>query len=194
MASYQYFSSDDLHIVNNSVALAEELVSNHYKLSATQLLQLNYDVKTLADLSPHEIVDDHFAQIIRYAEKKKTDFPDGPVKDFYKVCLQDHSILKTTQKFAELDLYAFAVYIVCHELIHIIRFRKFLQHFDAPFHEKLDEEVRVHIKTHEILSNVKINHLAPVLAFYRRWTQAGPASKPDTKSDGEIDKNFFPSP
>jgi hypothetical protein len=183
MASYQYFTPDDLHIVNNSVAMAEELVSNHYKLSDTQLLQLNYDIKTLADLSADEIVDNHFAQIIRYAEKKKTDFPDGPEKDFYKVCLQDHSILSAIQKFTDLDLYAFAVYIVCHELIHIIRFRKFLQHFDAPFHEKLNEEVRVHVKTHEILSDVKIKNLAPVLEFYRRWTQAGPELESAAKQE-----------
>jgi len=172
--------------------MAEELVSNHYKLSATQLLQLNYDVKTLADLSREEIVDNHFAQIIRYAEKKKTAFPDGPVKDFYKVCIQDHSILRAIERFDDLDLFAFALYIVCHELIHIIRFRKFLQHFDAPFHEKLDEEVRVHVKTHEILNNVTIKNIVPVLEFYKRWTQAGPV--PEIKQDMQsgrktMDKN-----
>ena len=169
MKKYQYFSPDDIRIINDSVALAEELVSNHYKLSATQLLQLNYDVKTLADLSENEIVKDHFAQIIRYAEKTKNDLTDAPVKDFYKVCIQDHSILKAMKKFTDLDLYAFSVYIVCHELIHIIRFRKFLQYFDAPSNEKMDEEVRVHVKTHEILSDINIKTLPPVLEFYKNW-------------------------
>ena len=56
MKKYQYFSPDDIRIVNNSVAMAEELVSNHYKLSSTQLLQLNYDVKTLADLSENDLM------------------------------------------------------------------------------------------------------------------------------------------
>lgn len=169
MKKYQYFSPDDIRIINDSVALAEELVSNHYKLSATQLLHLNYDVKTLADLSENEIVKDHFAQIIRYAEKTKNDLTDSPVKDFYKVCIQDHSIIRTMKKFTNLDLYAFSVYIVCHELIHIIRFRKFLQYFDAPSNEKMDEEVRVHVKTHEILSDINIKTLPPVLEFYKNW-------------------------
>jgi hypothetical protein len=169
MKKYQYFSPDDISIVNNSVAMAEELVSNHYKLSATQLLQLNYDVKTLADLSENEIVKDHFAQIIRYAEKTKNDLSDTPVKDFYKVCIQDHSIIRTMKKLTDLDLYAFAVYIVCHELVHIIRFRRFLQYFDAPSNEKMNEEVRVHVKTHEILSGVNIKTLEPVLEFYKNW-------------------------
>lgn len=174
MNQYQYFSPGDIHIVNNAVAMSEELVCNHYKLSATQLLQLNYDVKTLKDLTENEIVSDHFAQIIRYAEKTKNDLLDAPVRDFYKVCLQDHSIIHALEKFRELDLFAFAVYIVCHELIHIIRFRRFLQYFDAPSREKMDEEIRVHIKTHEILSNVKIENLAPVLEFYKKWRLAAP--------------------
>ncbi len=169
MKKYQYFSPDDIRIVNNSVAMAEELVSNHYKLSSTQLLQLNYDIKTLADLSENEIVKDHFAQIIRYAEKTKNDLSDVPVKDFYKVCIQDHSIIKTMKKMTDLDLYAFAVYVVCHELIHIIRFKRFLQYFDAPSNEKMNEEVRVHVKTHEILSGVNIKTLGPVLEFYKNW-------------------------
>ncbi len=174
MTQYHYFSLDELGIVNNAVAIAEELVSNHYKLSSSQLLHLNYDIKTLADLGPEEIVDDHFAQIIRYAEKKKTDFPDGPVKDFYKICIQDHSILRVIGQCEDLDLYPFAVYIVCHELIHIIRFRKFLQHFDAPLPEKIEEEIRVHIKTHEILANINIKNLGPVFEFYRKWRMAAP--------------------
>jgi len=172
MEKYQYFSPSDIRIVNNSVAMAEELVSNHYKLSATQLLHLNYDVKTLADLSKNEIVNDHFAQVVRYAEKTKNDLPDAPVRDFYKVCLQDHSIIHAMKKFTDLDLYAFSVYIVCHELIHIIRFRRFLQYFDASSNEKMNEEVRVHIKTHEILSNVNIKKLGPVLEFYKDWRLA----------------------
>ena len=174
MKSYQYFSVDDIDVINNSVAMAEELVSNHYKLSATQLLQLNYDIKTLADLTENEIVNDHFAQIIRYAEKTKNNVLNVSGKDFYKICIQDHSIINAVKKYTELDLYAFSVYIVCHELIHITRFQRFLQHFDAPLKEKLDEEIRVHIKTHEILSNVKIKNLDPVFDFYKRWRLASP--------------------
>ena len=89
MDQFECFSPEELKVVNNSVAMAEELVSNEYKLSSSQLLRLNYDVKTLADLADEEIVDDHFAQILRYTEKKKNDLIDGPVNDFYKICRQD---------------------------------------------------------------------------------------------------------
>ncbi|MFZ2632417.1 MAG: hypothetical protein WA081_23955 [Desulfosalsimonadaceae bacterium] len=169
---FEYFSRKDIGIVNNSVAMAEELVSNHFKLSATQLMNLNYDIKTLAHLTKDEIVCDHFAQVIRYALTKKKDFPGTPAKDFYKICLQDHSIIKTMRRNRDLDLFAFALYIVAHELIHVIRFQRFLQHFDALCHEKNDEEVRVHQKTHEILSKARLASLNPVFEFYEKWRTA----------------------
>jgi len=45
--------------------MAEELVSEYYKMSASQRLRPKYDVKTLVDLDPAEIVHGPFAQIIR---------------------------------------------------------------------------------------------------------------------------------
>ena len=50
------FGAEQIKIVNNAVAMAEELVSNHYKMSASQWLGPRYDVKTLADLNPDEII------------------------------------------------------------------------------------------------------------------------------------------
>ena len=169
MQSLEYFSPKNIEIVNNSVAMAEEMVSNHFKLSATQLMGLNYDIKTLADLSDEEIVSNHFAQVIRYAVKKKNDLLGTSVKDFYKICLQDHSIINAMKRNRDLDLFAFALYIVTHELIHVIRFQRFLQHFDAPCHEKNDEEIRVHHQTHEILSKSRLASLHPVFEFYEKW-------------------------
>lgn len=174
MKPFEYFCPKDIQIVNNSVAMAEEMVSNHFKLSATQLMNLNYDIKTLADLTEEEIVCDHFAQVIRYSVKKENDFPGMPARDFYKICLQDHSIINAMKQNREMDLFAFALYIVTHELIHVVRFQRFLQHFDAPAHEKNDEEVRVHVKTHEILSKARMASLNPVFDFYEKW-RAAPA-------------------
>jgi hypothetical protein len=35
----------------------------------------------------------------------------------------------------------------------------------------MDEEVRVHVKTHEILRKVNIKTMTPVLQFYEKWCQ-----------------------
>jgi hypothetical protein len=60
---------------------------------------------------------------------------------------------------------------VTHELIHIVRFSKFLQGFDASQNEIAAEETRVHEITREILGPVGIPELANVLKFYDKWRQ-----------------------
>lgn len=164
-----YFKNDQIQVITRAVETAEEVVSNDYKLSASQWSQLNYDVKTAIELAPQEIVDDHFAQIVRYAAKKRDALLDTCVKDFYKICLQDHSIVAILNQRPNMALYPFLTYIMCHELIHIVRFRRFLQKFDAPLTEKMAEEMRVHEKTHEILSRIGIDGLTPVLDFFADW-------------------------
>lgn len=165
----QQFEPDDIKAVNNAVAMAEEVVSNFYKMSEGQWLSRRYDVKTLVDLSPDEIVDGPFAQIIRYEGQLKELSLGSSAYDFYKICLQDHSILCVLKDSPAMKLFPFILYIVTHELIHIVRFSKFLQNFEASSEEKMAEEKRVHENTHEILRNLQISGLPEVFKFYHLW-------------------------
>ncbi len=165
------FSSAEIAVVNNVVSMSEELVSNHFKMSASEWLRPKYDVKTLVDLAPEEIVDGPFAQIVRYEGQRKDTALGSGVFDYFKICLQDHAIKSVLDKTPSITLYPFCLYIITHELIHIVRFSKFLQNFDASPTEKLDEEKRVHANTHQILNQVQVTGLMPVLEFYRKWRQ-----------------------
>ncbi len=169
MENLEKFNRNQIKTVTNSVAMAEELVSNFYKLSATQWLHHRYDVKTLCDLLPDEIVHGPFAQIIRYEGQRKDTSLGSSTFDFYKICLQDYSILSVVKQSPDIKLFPFTLYIVTHELIHIVRFSKFLQNFDASPKEKMIEETRVHKNTHEILKTVRISGLSDVLKFYDKW-------------------------
>ena len=144
MLGISTFKDDELTIVNNAVAMAEEVVSNHYKMSASQWLRPKYDVKTLADLAEDEIVTGPFAQIIRYEGKLKGGVLGSSAYDFYKICIQDHAILEILGDRPEIELSPFALYVVTHELVHIVRFSRFQQNFNASEVEKLIEERRVH--------------------------------------------------
>ena len=163
------FNSAQLRIVNEATAMAEELVSNHFKLAASQWLGHRFDVRTAAELAADEIIEGPFAQVIRYEGR----LPSAPLNsgsfDFYKICLQDRTILQTVDHHPDLRLFPFTLYIVTHELIHIVRFSQFLQNFEASDDERLAEEKRVHEKTHEILCALKIEGLAAVLAYYAQW-------------------------
>ena len=169
MKQLEKFNLDQLKVVNNSVAMAEELVSNFYKMSEAQWLHRRYDVKTLIDLCPDETTNGHFAQIVRYKGQLKDTSLSSSTYDFYKICLQDHSILAALKQSPGMELFPFILYIVAHELIHIVRFSKFIQSFDASCKEKTAEEKRVHGKTREILSSVKVAGLTDVLKFYNKW-------------------------
>jgi hypothetical protein len=163
------FTSEQLAIVTQAVGIAEELVSNHYKMSASQWLRPKYDVKTLSDLEPTEIVDGPFAQIIRYQGQPRSASLSSAVYDFYKICLQDHAILAALGQNPGLQPLPFVLYIITHELIHIVRFSKFLQGFDASAEERLAEEQRVHGRTHDILLGLRLPGLSDVLDFYSDW-------------------------
>jgi len=171
MENLETFNPDQIAVVNNGVAMSEELVSNFYKMSASQWLSRRYDIKTLADLNPEETVYGPFAQVIRYQGQRKDASLGSAAYDFYKICLQDHAILAAIAQSPGIKLLPFILYIVTHELIHIVRFSKFLQGFDASQNEIAAEETRVHEITREILGPVGIPGLDIVLKFYDKWRQ-----------------------
>jgi hypothetical protein len=163
------FTGDQLQIVNESVALSEEVVCNHYKMSVNQWLRHRYDVKTVIDLDQTEIVDGPFAQIVRYRGRKKDTLLGSSSYDFYKICIQDHAIITALKTSIGLTLFPFTLYIMTHELIHIVRFARFLAGFDASPDEKMIEEARVHEKTHEILSPLAVEGMDSAFRYYESW-------------------------
>ncbi len=99
---------DQIDIINNCVAMAEELVSNFYKMSASQWSDAcAYDIKTLVDLSPEEIVHGPFAQVIRYTGWRKNSSLGSSTYDFYKICLQDHAIIESLNRSSDLNMLSF---------------------------------------------------------------------------------------
>jgi hypothetical protein len=169
MGNLRAFTSEQIEIVTKAVSIAEELVSNHFKMSASEWLRPKYDVKTLVDLKPEEIVDGPFAQIVRYEAQRKDKLLGSSTYDYYKICLQDHAIHAALDDSPEIQLFPFSLYIVTHELIHIVRFSKFLQNFEAAPDDRMAEEKRVHDKTRKILNPVRIEGIQEVLKFYHRW-------------------------
>lgn len=171
MSHSDIFNAEQIATINTAIEMAEDLVSNYYKMSANQWLRPTYDIKTRVDLSPDEIVSGPFAQIIRYKGRRDDTSLGSSTYDFYKICLQDPSVLSVLEQSQGIKLFPFSLYIVTHELIHIVRFSKFLQQFDASKAEKITEESRVHRLTHRILNTVRIPDLAAVMTFYDKWRQ-----------------------
>ncbi len=168
MNRLETFSDQQIVTVNQMVGLAEDIVSEHYKMSHAQWLRNRYDVQTLAQLDGAEIVHGPYAQIVRYSGRKKQSQLGSEAFDFYKICVQDHSIIKALNENRGLRLEPFMLYIITHELIHVIRFGQFIQFFDASEPQRIEEEKLVHQQTEDILKKSSMSGLGRIFSFYRR--------------------------
>ncbi len=170
MQKFKHFNTNELLNVDEAVKASEELVNNYFKMSSGQWLKNRYDIKTAKDLTVNEYVDGPFAQVVKYEGRKK-DIPLGSSSfSLYKVCLQDHSILSIVKK-EDLLLSSFLLYIVTHELVHVVRFSKFKQRYENKNEADvtLDEERKVHGLTYDILNSVSVEGLKQVFEFYKDW-------------------------
>lgn len=172
MGSLLHFGNRDIYMIEESIDLAEELVNAYFNISFDEWRNWRYDVKTLAYLSQSEITDNAFAQICKYeCVKDKNSTP--PVSfEFYRICLQDNKILNAVKGSPNrIELKPLMLYIVTHELSHIVRFNKYFKNFFASPREKEWEEANVHSITYEMLKSTKDRGVNRVLDHYRsyRW-------------------------
>jgi len=162
---FKGFNKTQITHMYQAADMAEEIVSNAYQLSSLHWQKTPYDIKTLVELNKEEVMDVPYAQLIRYQARKKRSELNSARFDFYKICVQDHNILSAYHSYKGLKLFPFFLYIMTHELIHIVRFSRFLHLFHATEQERKIEEKKVHCKTREILKTVRMPSLNPVLDF-----------------------------
>ena len=170
MQKRRHFDQKSLLKVDEAVKVSEELVNNYFKISSSHWLKNRVDIKTAKDLAAHEMVDGPFAQVIKY-EGRKRDAPLGSSSfSLYTVCLQDDAICSIVEK-KNLMLAPFLLYVLTHELVHVVRFSKFKQRYENKNESDvtLEEEHKVHELTHRILKPVSVPGLKQVFEFYRDW-------------------------
>lgn len=161
------FKESDLRTISDALYIAEDATVNFYKFSAGEWKRHCYEVKTQASLSKGGITSDVFAllnkgvALINRFELKTKNY------DFYLICLQDHKILKAMTRDTQLGLLPLLVYILTHELVHIVRFCNFSQRFDVSRTKRDREEGIVHDTTFKILGGLSLPKLDYVLDIYQ---------------------------
>lgn len=167
----RFFNAAELETVARAAVICEDLVNSHYKLSSSQWLKNRYDIRTARHLTPHERVDGPFAQVMKY-EGQKTEVPLGSSRfSLYTVCLQDPAILRTVAVTPCIDLFPFLVYVLVHELVHVVRFLQFHHRYEHASEASvtLAEEKKVHCLTYGILASVTLDGLKQVFDFFEQW-------------------------
>jgi len=170
MGKRLHFGDKEIYVIEESVDMAEDLVTAYFNISSDEWKNWRYDVKTLAHLSQVEITDNAFAQICKYECVKEKD-PTPPVSfELYRICLQDNKILNAVKGSPNrIELKPLMLYIVTHELSHVVRFNKYFKDFFASPREKEWEEANVHSITYEMLKSMKDGGLNRVLDHYRSY-------------------------
>jgi hypothetical protein len=166
MPLYQSFAPGEIFWVDKALEIAEEVSCNHYHISTCNWKKYGFEISNLAQLRWEEITPHSLAQITRYVHPFPKGLPLGYPRDYYRVCLQDHNILRVIEREEGIELFPLMVYILTHELVHIIRFRKFMQRFDVEQDQKAIEEGKVHQTTYNILKTLKGINLDPVFDSY----------------------------
>ncbi len=171
MQAIRQFSELELLTVDEAAKVSEELVNNYFKMSSGRWLKNRYDIKTAKDLAFHEQVYGPVAQVIKYEARKK-EVPLGSSSfNLYKVCVQDDAVLSTVEGKGDMSLDSFLVYVITHELVHVVRFSKYQQRYENKNEADvtMDEEKKVHLLTHSILNSTSISGIGKVFEFYKDW-------------------------
>lgn len=163
------FQTRELDRLPSILAQAEDLTGSYFKLSSFDPSRFPFELATLRDLDSREIAPRAFAQLARYAVQNRTRPGRGLTRPLYRICLQDHNVLRALRREGgALSLDPLLLYILTHELCHIVRFCSFRQLFEADGAERAAEEERVHWLTHEILSPMRDSSLRPVIERFRQ--------------------------
>ena len=173
MEPAQYFHQQHKELLKEAAVIAEEVTSDFFKLSPCHWRRARFDILTLEGLRAEEISSHALALVAKYDGYPQDRLLRSAAFDFYRVCLQDHNILKTLEHVDVLSLFPLLLYLVTHELVHIVRFSQFLALFEAPEDHKQEEEKRVHRLTQKILAPLKVRDLPPVMQYYHERNQGG---------------------
>lgn len=145
-----YFNPYELKMVRKAERRAADMVSDYYCVAPREWQRMPYEVKTLRALASSEVAERALAQTLCYSFRREA----GPLVlqgDIYRICLQDNRILDVARR-TETKLEPLLIYILTHELVHVVRFGQQLQRVDLPDELRANEEQRVEQTTQSILA------------------------------------------
>jgi hypothetical protein len=160
------FKPDNLHTVSEALDIAEDATINFFKFSTAQWKRHRYEIKTVSSWICEDAPEWAFAVLQKGACTEDAIFVPSSRRDYYFICLQDHRILEAVSRDRSLGLLPLLVYVLTHELVHIVRFSSFMQRFIAGEEDRDKEERVVHDTTHRILGKLPMPALDYVLSSY----------------------------
>lgn len=148
-----FFTGSDLKTITKAALLAEGLTQRYFGLGEEEWKLNPYGFFTRRETHESLRETEAFAHVILYTKAGVAEKKRNPEEKF-GIVLEDPNILLALLRTSHHDLWTLGLFILTHEMTHIVRFRKFGVDFFAGVHERDKEERRVHGITREILSGV----------------------------------------
>jgi hypothetical protein len=143
---------------------AEERTTRYYCIPPYRWHQLKYDLLTRQDCGWEPLPDATLARVQRLHQVRPS---RNTACDFYRIQLNDPGILVAARREnLEPDLYPLLVYILTHEMVHLVRLSTILPEEQAVRLVPEAEENRVERVAYRILSNASDHRLRPILSKF----------------------------
>lgn len=144
-----YFNTTEKKLIYAAAEEAAEYLKDFYRISPREWFNHCYDVRTEGEDTSSRPQRNALAEVRQYKPFLRTSsiFP----QDRYHIFLFDRNILQTLWQKSELEFYPFMLYILTHELIHIVRFCQNMHPFECDPVALQKEEERVERLTHQVL-------------------------------------------
>ncbi|MBZ5498726.1 MAG: hypothetical protein LAP85_20200 [Acidobacteriia bacterium] len=156
------FSSGQRNLAIRAMDEAEEHTLHYYRIPPYRWQQLKYDLVTRQDSEWEPLPDSALARVQRLHQIRSS---RNTPYDFYRIQLNDPSILTVAvRENLDPDLYPFLVYILTHEMVHLVRLSTILP--DGGQLSPEAEESRVQRVAYRILSNAADHRLRPILSRF----------------------------
>jgi hypothetical protein len=136
-----HFSNPQRNLIFQALNEAEERIAGYYCIPPFRWEQLRYDLLTQADHGWEPIPETMLARVrcLQRASVRKS-------FDFYRIELNDQSILAAAERESWIhDIYPFFVYILTHEMVHMVRLSSILDNSSSatvPFDESEESKVQ----------------------------------------------------
>jgi hypothetical protein len=163
----EVFGQEELRLLAEGLNVAEDSVSDYFRLSEGFWCRHPFEVRTLAELEPTEVAPEALAQVLRL---RQADSRRLRGRDFWRICFQDHNFLEAMEGQREQELFLpMLTYVMVHELVHVVRFATYVQLFELDQQRRQAEEAKVHQLSAEVLKKVRLPHLERVLDCYENF-------------------------
>jgi hypothetical protein len=168
------FGDPERWTLREALAEAEARIGAFYRIPGREWRRVPYDLETLAE-GPGP-APGAFADVVRLCRQGAS----ASGGDLWRIRIGDQAILDAVHRRADgIELRPLLLYVLTHELVHVVRFGTGLAGFEADLAERHAEEGRVHAVTRRVLQAAAGTALRRVMDAYRdaAWGAGGRSPK-----------------